>query len=324
MKTFKGFLITEGRGKMTASGTAGEDHLKKYIQPHIGSQEFTHTLAADHEDLPAGSKIKIKGAFKNLDGKIHVNAEDHVGDKHIIPISKLYKPGEAKPNKGHDYENKFVERLKHHGVMPSHLSGAGSTAGTDFALENRKTGKFHPGTVNGNLLNGETKDGVSAAMGQLTIHHTAEKGWHIGDAARKKRPLYAKQIEKSGILDHMNQNFPNPNKVKTTESGRAKTIEIKHPDLNPAHAYLQDHHVHVLQVGGFGTYSVGKKDETGHGLPKISGKGVWRIREKQKGNKSARTVAFHPDGKNGLNKSHVDLDNDEHLFNFKKSLGFKE
>ncbi len=37
-------------------------------------------------------------------------------------------------------------------------------------------------------------------------------------------------------------------------------------------------------------------DETGHGLPKISGKGVWRIREKQKGNKSARTVAFHPDG----------------------------
>ena len=81
--------------------------------------------------------------------------------------------------------------------MPAHLSGAGSTAGTDFAVENRKKGTFHHGTVDGNLLNGETKDGVTAAMGQLTIHHTTEKGWHVGDAARAKRPKYAKEIERS-------------------------------------------------------------------------------------------------------------------------------
>jgi len=35
-------------------------------------------------------------------------------------------------------------------------------------------------------------------------------------------------------------------------------------------------------------------------------------------------VAFHPDGKGGLNKSHVDLDKDEDLFSFKKSLGHKD
>jgi hypothetical protein len=323
MRSFKGYLILEGRGKLTASGAAGEEHVKKYINPYIGSKEFTHTLATEHEDLPSGSHIQIKKVM-HVNGKIHVDARDQTGNQQIIPISKLFKPGEAPKNKGHDYESKFVERLKHHNIMPSHLSGAGSTAGTDFAVEDRKKGTFHPGTVNGNLLNGETKDGVTAAMGQLTIHHTKEKGWHVGDAARAKRPLYAKQIEKSGILDHLNKTIPDPHKAETTASGRAKTLEIKHPNLDPANAYLQDHHVHVLQVGGFGTYSVGKKDETGHGLPQISGNGVWRIREKQKGNKAARTIAFHPDGKKGLNKSHIDLDNDEHLFAFKKTLGHKD
>ena len=324
MLTFKTFLLlAEERGKLSSSGAMAQAHIDKYIKPYIGSKDFTHTLAAEHEDLPVGSKIQIKKVL-NFRGKMHVDARDHLGLQQIIPLSKLHKPGEAPTNKGHDYETKFVERLKKHQIMPSHLSGAGSTSGTDFAVENRKKGTFHPGTVDGNLLNGETKNGVTAAMGQLTIHHTKEKGWHIGDAARSKRPKYAEQIEKSGILQHLNKRLKDPNKAETTASGLAKTIEIKHPNLDPGHAYLQDHHVHVLQVGGFGTYSVGKKDETGHGLPNISGKGVWRIREKQKGNKSARTVAFHPDGKNGLDKSHIDLDNDEHLFNFKKSLGFKD
>jgi hypothetical protein len=161
-------------------------------------------------------------------------------------------------------------------------------------------------------------------MGQLTIHHTKEKGWHIKDTQRAKRPEYAKHIEKSGILKHMNKNHPDPEKEQSTSSGRAKTIEIKHPNLHPAEGYLKDHHVHVLQVGGHGTYKVGEKDETGHGLPSISGKGKWRIREKQKGNKSARTVAFHPDGVKGLNKSHIDLDKDEDLHKFKKTLGHKD
>lgn len=324
MQTFKFFLKeSAGRGKLTASGAAGEEHVRKYITPHIGSEEFTHTLAAEHEDLPAGSRIKIKKVM-HVGGKIHVDARDQNDNQQIIPISKLYKPGEAPKNKGHDYESKFVDRMKKHNIMPAHLSGAGSTSGTDFAVENKKKGVFHPASVNGDLLNGETKDGVTAAMGQLTIHHTPGKGWHVGDKAREKRPLYAKQIEKSGILKHLNETIPDPNKAETTASGRAKTMEIKHSNMDPANAYLQDHHVHVVQVGGYGTYSVGKKDETGHGLPKITGKGVWRIREKQKGNKSARTIAFHPDGKKGLNKSHIDLDRDEDLFAFKKTLGHED
>ncbi len=308
---------------MTASGAAGEEHLNKYIKPYLGSKDFTHTLSGEHEDLPAGSSVKLIASEK-INNKIHVHAKDKTGNFQLIPISKLYKPGEAPTNKGHDYESNFVNRLKKHNIMPHHLLGAGSTDGTDFAIENRKKKTSHHGQVSGSLLNGETKDGVTAAMGQLTIHHNKEKGWHIGDAAKSKRPLYAREIEKAGVLEHMNKHFKNPEQIETTESGRSKTIAIKHPNLDPAHAYLKDHDVHVLQVGGYGTYSVGKKDETGHGLPNISGKGAWRIREKQKGNKSARTVAFHPDGKFGLNKSTFDLDKDEDLFKFKKTLGHKD
>lgn len=318
-------MLTEARGKLTGSGQVGDEHIKKYIEPHIGSEEYTHTLAKDHEGLSAGSKIKLNGVFKYLNGKTHVTATDEEGGKHVIPVSKLHKPGEEPHNEGHVYERGFVERMKHHGLMPSHLNGAGSTSGTDFAIENRKTGQFHAGSVSGNLLVGETKGGATgAAMGQLTIHHKKDIGWHIPDKIRKEQPLLAKEIEKAGVLDHMNEHYKDLKKVKTTESGRAKAITIKHPNLDPAKAYLKDSNVDVLQVAGHGTYSGRDKDVTGHGLPTISGKGKFQVREKQKYNKRARTVAFHVDGVKGLNKSHVDLDNDDHLFSFKKSLGFKD
>mgnify|MGYP003338373895 CR=1 FL=1 len=36
MQTFKFFLKeSAGRGKLTASGAAGEEHVRKYINPHI-------------------------------------------------------------------------------------------------------------------------------------------------------------------------------------------------------------------------------------------------------------------------------------------------
>jgi hypothetical protein len=322
MITFKTYII-EGRGKLTASGSIGQEHQKKYIEPHLGSNKPTHVLAKEHDDIPAGSAVKLH-KVEHINNKIHVHAEDEAGNHHVIPISKLHKPGDEPKNKGHEYETNFVNRLKKHGIMPQHLSGAGSTNGTDFSVENKKKGHFHAGTVSGHLLNGETKNGTTAAMGQLTIHHDPKKGgWHIKDAQRAKRPEYAKHIESSGILKHMNKHEPDPHKSPVTASGRTKTIEINHPNLHPAEAYLKDHHVHILQVGGHGTYKVGKKDETGHGLPSISGEGKWRIREKQKGNKSARTVAFHPAGVKGLNKSHIDLDKDEHLNAFKKTLGHK-
>ena len=59
MITFKNFLITEGRGKITGSGAIGAEHQKKYIDPHVGSGKLSHQLASEHDDLPKGSSVKI-------------------------------------------------------------------------------------------------------------------------------------------------------------------------------------------------------------------------------------------------------------------------
>lgn len=318
MKTFKTYLSEVA---ISGSGLNGERHLAKYVTPHLGSSSFTHTMARNHGDLEPGSKVKLH-KVEHINGVTHVHAEDEMGGHHIMPVTKLHKPGTQKENAGHKYENDFITHLKKHGVMPEHLSGAGSTAGTDFQVEHRKINQTHGGKVQGSMLNGETKNGVTGAMGQITIHHDSQKGWHIPDDARAKRPKYAAEVEKAGLLHHMNEHHnPDKHEIKTTHSGRAQSVFIKHPNLDPGHAYLQDHHVHILQVGGHGTYRVGDKDHTGHGLPAISGKGKWTVREKQAGNKKARTVMFQPDGKAGLNKSHVDLDKTEHIEHFKKTLG---
>lgn len=326
--SFKTFL-TEKAGRISGSGAESARHKEKYIDPHVNSGQFTHILNVAHSRLEPGSKVQLHGSEWKHDSKkgnvLFVHATDEQGNNYTIPASKLQKPGTKSENKGHDYENKVIERLKSAGIMPKEMSGAGSTAGTDFVAENKRLKRQHKGKVQSeSYLNGETKNGVSAAMGQLTITHEPKKGWHISDKARELRPLYASEVEKSGILEHMNKNHPNPHKDETTASGRAKSITIKHPNLDPGHAYLKDHHVDILQVGGgYGTYRVGDKDATNHGLPPISGKGKWTIREKQLGNKTSRTVMFQPDGKKGLNASHVNIDNDDHLEAFKKTLGHK-
>ena len=72
---------------------------------------------------------------------------------------------------------------------------------------NKKKKTTHKGRIKHaeDLISGEVKEGVSAAMGQLTIHHdTAKGGWHIGDKARNLRPKYAKAIEDAGIIKMMN------------------------------------------------------------------------------------------------------------------------
>lgn len=329
MKGFLQHLLeAEGRGTMTASGNESIRHEKQYITPYLGNEEHTHVLDKAHQDVPAGSKLRLIKA-ERLDGKLHVHATDeNTKETHVIPISKIRKPGEAPPNLGHKYEIDTFERFKKAGITPANASHAGSTAGTDVPIENKKQKVTHKGRINhgGDILSGEVKEGVTAAMGQLTINHNPEKGWHISDKAREKRPKYAEAIEKAGLLEHMNKTQdPDKHKIETTASGRAKTITIKHPDLNPAVSYLKDHHVDVLHVGsGFGTYRVNSKDVTGHGLPAIKGKGKFIIREKQAGNKRARTIAFHPDGVKGLEKSHVNLDNDDHLENFAKTLGHRD
>lgn len=324
IQRFSTFLV-EARGFISASGADAARHKTKYIDPHVGSSEPTHEVGKQAGNLSPGTMVRIHSTH-DVEGKLHaVVSPAGSKEKSTIPVNKLHKPGEEAKNKGLAYEHNFVERMKQHGLADPKASGAGSTAGTDVTLINKKKRTTHPGKVSSSqsVFRGEVKEGVTAAMGQLTIKHTSEKGWHVPDSAREKRPEYAKHIERSGILEHMNEHH-NPDKgVQTTASGRAKTVVMKHPNMHPAEAYLQDHHAQFVHVGGHGTYRVGEKDATGHGLPRLEGEGKFVVREKHLGNKKARTVMFQPAGKKALTPSHVDLDKDEHLEDFKKTLGHK-
>lgn len=314
----------QNAGVIAASGKDADRHAQKYLHPHVKSGVFSHTMAKDHGSISAGSQVKVH-KVESIDGKTHVHVEDEAGNKERVLSSKLHKPGVKTENKGHVFENAFIDHLKKHGLMDKDAKGAGSSAGTDFHVINKKTNTKHTGKLQHNgatELNGETKQDHTAAMGQITIHHSKEKGWHIGDEARAKRPEYAKHVDEH-IIPHMNKHYPNgPKDQRVTESGRAASIRIKHPDMEPGHAYLKDHHVDLLHVGGGkGTYAVGK-DKTGHGLPSVSGKGLWTVRDKAK-SPNARTVMFQPDGRHGLNPSHVNLENEDHVKAFKKTLGHK-
>ena len=332
MKQFKVLredLIQIVEATISSSGQKFEYEHNKYVKPYLPGNEKhaegTHTLASDAGHIESGSQVTIHG-HRMIDGRSHVTISkpNDPKNKTTVPVSKLKKPGTKVENKGHTHETEFFTHLQGHGIVPKEATPAGSTGGTDFPIQNRAKKTTHKGraTSEQNMFHGETKLDTTAAMGQLTVHHTPEKGWHVGDKARALRPEYAAHVEKSGILDELNKHQDPTKHVETTASGRAKTIYKKHPNLEPANAYLQDHHVDVLHVGGgYGTYRVGKKDVTGHGFPPVTGKGKWVAREKQRGNKNARTIAFQADGKSGLDKSHINLEKDDHAKAFKKTLG---
>jgi len=323
MKTFTQFIA---EAVMSASGMDAARHVKKYVTPYLPggekhSKQGTHTLADSGESVVLHSHQVENGKHSVTVSKVGSKV------KSTIPVNKLNKPGTKSENKGHQYETQTFKRFKQHGLVPAGHKPAGSTAGTDVPILNKKKKEVHQGSIVGTVHSGEVKLGTSAAFGQLTIHHDPEKGgWHIPDKARQNRPQYASEIEKAGIIEHLNKTH-NPSKkgqVTTTASGKAKNVVMGHPNLHPAEAYLKDHGVHVLQVGeGHGTYRVGNKDVTGHGLPRMSGSGTWTVRQKTS-NPSHRTIMFQPAGKKGLTPSHVNLDSDEHMHQFKKTLGHSE
>ena len=325
MHSFK-YYITEVA--LRASGREAARDTAKYITPYIGNgQEGTHTIASKvrRTGLDVGDNVTIHSHHVDDRGVHHiVVSKPGSSEKITIPTSKINKVGTNAENKGHRAEATFHERMKKWGLTPPGSKPAGSTAGSDVRIIDKRQNTTHLGrdvTSQANELNGEVKKDTGAAFGQLTIHHDPLKGgWHIPDRARKKQPKYAAAIEQAGIIDQMNKRVPDPGKATITNSGRAQTITIPHPDLNPVEAYLQDHHVDFLHVGSHGTYRVGGSDATGHGLPPITGQGAFDVRDKHQNN--TRTIQFRPRDSRGLNKSHVNLNNDDHLDAFAKTLGY--
>jgi hypothetical protein len=326
MYSFK-YYITEVAKALQASGREAARHTAKYITPYIGNgQEGTHTIASKAPGLNVGDNVTIHSHHVDDQGVHHIVVSKPGSSERItIPTSKIRKVGTNSANKGHRAEDAFHERMKKWGLTSPGSTPAGSTAGSDVTIINKAQNNtphlVRDVTSQANELNGEVKKDTSAAFGQITIRHDPLKGgWHIPDDARKKRPKFAAAIENAGIIDQMNKRVPDPDKAAITNSGRAQTITIDHPDLKPAEAYLEDHNVDFVHVDSHGTYRVGDRDVTGHGLPPLTGQGAFDVRDKHR-NKT-RTIQFRPRDSRGLIRSQVNLNNDDHLDAFAKTLGY--
>lgn len=308
MLSFKKYM---SEATLRASGARVQYETDKYVKPYIGKKD-THKLAGPVQGLDHKKPVTIHG-YEEINGKHHAIASQD-GSKIKVPYSKLKKPIKAK-NSGFDVESKLVEHLKHHGLMPKTISAAGAGAGTDFVLHNRKQNTTHPGKETDTLIKGEVKKDKTGAFGQLTIHHTEEKGWHIKESNRANRREYAKHVERH-VVSYLNKYHRN-GKVNDKND-----ITIKHPNLEPANAYLKDHHVDVIHIGSHGTYSVGK-DKTGIDLPTFKGtNGNFRARKKNKfAKENSLSVQFQPASVNSIKKSNVHLENEEHIPKIKRALG---
>jgi hypothetical protein len=318
MKRFKSFILDEAT--LSAAGIEVDRHTKKYITPYIGKKD-THTIKGSHEGIDSSRPITIHG-HEEINGKRHAIVSQGGGRSIKVPFSKINKPSDIKvTNRGFERESALVDHLKRHGLMSQDAAGAGSTAGTDFTLENRRKGTIHPGQES-DTIKGEVKADKTAAFGQITIHHTPELGWHIKDSNRAKRPRYAKHVDEH-IISHLNKHHPNGmGSMETTASGKTKNITVNTPDLTPAEDYLKDHEADVVHVGSHGTYSVGEKDKTGIGLPRFKGKdGLFTVRQKRFSKNPSLTVQFQPRSTKSLEKSHLHLENDDHIAHFKNALG---
>lgn len=324
MVSFNQFLNLS-EAVMTGSGATGERHAKKYIDTYKG-KKHTHTLAKTHEHIQAGEKLTIHGRETDETGKIFaiVSSEKSPDKKIKVPISKIDKPVAGK-NKGFDFETSVVEKLNKHNLMKG--GGAGFTGGNDFHLIDKKKNKKYDGKMAETIYQGETKKDLSAAFGQMSLHYTPEKGWHVADKTREKHPEFAKEVEKAVItvngkkkklLDHINDTF---GEIKKGEEKSKTNVYSDDTDLSPMHGYLKDHDVDILHVGSHGTFRAGHshgKDRTGLDLSQTKGSGKFRVRQKHD---NALTVQFNV---KSLNKSAVNIENEEHLKKIKEKLGHED
>ena len=330
MKLFKDFII---EGTIRASGQSADRHAKQYITPYVkgGDKhgEGTHTMASSHGGMPIGSNVTIHSHRVDDNGMHHVMVSKAGSTKKVeVPVNKLNKPT-VRANKGLEQEGRLVKHLNNHGLMTG--GGAGSTAGNDFHLIDKRltkqkniSGSAGIHSENESGLHGEHKSDIkSTAFGQITLSRHPETGkWHIDDKARAKRPEYAKQVEnakitvngkKKNLLQHLNDTEPHG----TTNKGG---FYSDHTDLSPAHSYMRDHHVDTVHIDSHGTYSAGMsqhKDRHKLGLPGMEGEGRFRVRQKTD-NANKRTVQF---GITKLKKSSINIGTDEGAKKIAKTLG---
>jgi hypothetical protein len=333
MGLFKEFLQ---EATIRASGSAANDHAKKYITPYLpkGEKHTTgsHTLAKAVHGHSAGTAVTL--ISHTVEGDKHYVTVSAGKDKFKVLANKLNKPV-TKANRGFEQEAKLADHLRKHGLMEG--EAAGFTAGNDFHLIDKRGHKkkkirgsegFHAEKhklSEEKGIQGEHKSDIrTTAFGQITIsRHPKTQKWYISDEARAKRPEYAAAVEKAtvtvggktkSLLQHLNDTEPPGTSNKTGFHSDETT-------LHPAHAYMRDHHVDIVHIDSHGTYRAGMsetRDRHKLGLPVMQGVGRFRVRQKQTYNNNSRTAQFSI---KKLEKSDINIGTDEGAIEMKKRLG---
>lgn len=146
MLSFREYLsLTEAT--ITASGPKAEGYVKKYIEPHIGSETPTHTMDSAHGKIPSGANVSIVSHSTDTDakGKVTHFAEvkhHETGNVERVPLNKLNKPKGGAGSRSGTYNDEHA-----HANVWNHMVSKGIAHDKDAMmkeLESAKTNKKHP------------------------------------------------------------------------------------------------------------------------------------------------------------------------------------
>lgn len=174
---------------------------------------------------------------------------------------------------GFGYENQVADKLKKHGIMDKDTKTAGSSGDAPDAHMN----------VGGQKHNLEVKQNKNAMFGQLELHHSDEKGWHVSPNAAKKYPATASHPAVKDFVKKVNKHWGKPSGDYETDL-KMGNVYHEHGDASPIAAhYHSDRKTPYLQVGGgHGLYHF-DKDEGKIGTSKLEGSTQLRARMKYRG-----------------------------------------
>lgn len=316
MLKFKEFLAEEavvGRGKLALSGFAMQDHKERYVDPYIGSNEFTHAVAKSNPGLEAGSRVKIKGTtikpHKGGRDALFVHVEDEKGETHTLQANHLHKPINKEPvgAGGRKYEIKVADRLKQVGLMDKEAQPAGSSGEAPDAVVKIQN-KDH---------NLEVKADKNAMFGQLELHHDDELGWHVSPRAAARYPKTANHPAVKKFVEKINQQWSKPTGDYETDLKMGNVYDTS-SDTSPITAhYHHDRNTPYVQIRGHGLYHFAS-DKAKVGTSKLEGNTQLRARMKSrsidpKTGKRNYGALIVMSLKGDVAQSSKDLDNDQHL-----------
>lgn len=174
---------------------------------------------------------------------------------------------------GFNYENQVADKLKKHGFMDKDTKTAGSSGDAPDAHMNIK-GKKH---------SLEVKKDKGAMFGQLELHHSDEKGWHVSPRAAQKYPATASHPATKELIKKVNKQWgkPSGDYDKDLKMGN---VYHDHKDASPIAAhYHHDRKTPYVQVGGGHGLFHFHKDEANLGTDKLDGTTQMRARMKYRG-----------------------------------------